>query len=329
MQQASLCTLVISTLSAILAVCQVPPSAVVATTSGSTLSLYDAAGTVVQRIDLTQPVAGFAFSPDRSKLVVVSPDTEHGGALILIDLKNGARRKLTSSHFAFHHLNEGETEVYDSPAFSPDGRKLAFAVHGNQPGDGNDAWENSGPLAVLDFDTRKLRVLKATDNVDGNGPCSESDPQWSPDGKWILFNCQEGALLTDAQGSTIRDLNISTDNAGSSAVGWVGGHCILYVQTPLKQGHFDFGHESEKLLELRHSQSFDATKMLSKFSPSTGGLQQASTDALIRWEKSRLIIETVGKQWELPMQKRPNEPQTVLAQLLTAWEPRAIPDYCK
>ena len=162
-----------------------------------------------------------------------------------------------------------------------------------------------------------------------NEPCSESDPQWSPDGKWILFNCEDGAFLTDPQGRTLRALKISIDNAGSCAVGWVGGHCVLYLQTPKDQGHFDFDHESVKLLDLRHSQSFDATKMLDKFSPSTGGLQQASTDALISRLESRLIIETWGKRWELPLEEKPNEPQTALAQLLTGWEPRAIPDYCK
>jgi hypothetical protein len=329
MRRAVLNASVILALSALLAVCQVPSAAVVAATSGTTLSLYNTVGTVVQRIDLKQPVAGFAFSPDRNKLVVVLPDTEHGGALILIDLKSGARRKLTGSHFAFRDLNKGETEVYDSPAFSPDGRSVAFAVHGNQPGDGNDASENSGPLAVLDFDSGKLRVLKATNNVEVNEPCSESDPQWSPDGKWILFNCEDGALLTDPQGRTLRDLKISSDDAGSSAVGWVGRHCVLYVETPEEQGHFDFDHESVKLLDLRHSQSFDATKMLEKFRPSKGGLLQASTDALIRRLESRLIIQTAEKQWELALEEKPSEPQTVLAQLLTAWEPRAIPDYCK
>lgn len=122
------------------AVAQMPKRAVVAIASGPTLSLYDEAGNVVQRIDLKHPIAGFAFSPDRSKLVIVSPDTEHGGRLFLINLKNGSRRNLTPwSHFAFSQLGQGEREVYDSPAFSPDGGSLLFAVHGNVPGDGNDA----------------------------------------------------------------------------------------------------------------------------------------------------------------------------------------------
>jgi hypothetical protein len=302
---------------------------VVAFVSGSTLNLATASGQVIQRIDLKHPVAGFAISPNRKKIVVVSPDTEHGGALILIDLKTGLKRRITHGHFAFRGLNKGETEVYDNPAFSPNGRTVAFAVHGNQPGDGNDAWENSGPLAVFSFDTGKVRVLKSTENIDGNGPCSESDPRWSPDGKRILFNCEDGAFLTDVEGKTLRDLKISTDNAGSSAVAWVGVHCILYVRTPMEQGNFDFEHESVRILELNSSKSFDASGLLRQFGSSKSGLDAASGEALIRRGEASLTIETSGKRWELPLGDGGNWPHAVSAQLLTGWDSRLVPDYCK
>jgi hypothetical protein len=308
-----------------------PSPPVVAIASGSDLSFYDVSGKVVRHIDLKHPVAGFAFAPDRSKLVVVSPDTEHGGALILIDLKTGSRRKLTSSRFAFKALEAGESEVYDSPAFSPEGRSLAFAVHGNLPGDGNDAWENSGPLAILDLDDPKPRVLEATNHVAGegdDGPCSESDPQWSADGMWILFNCEDGAFLTDPHGRRLRNLKIGADDAGSSAVGWVGRNCILYVQTPETQGRFDFDHERVKLLNLKTLRSSDASSLLSGFSGPHGGLRRASGDVLIRQVQSRLIIQTRIKRWELPLSETTQEPQTVSAQLLTGWSPRSIPAGC-
>jgi hypothetical protein len=332
MIRACLCITVMAGLSIGLGNCQSTSSPVVGVASGSWLSLYDAAGTELQRINLKGPVAGFALSPDHNKLVIVSPDTEHGGALVAIDLKIGARTKLTGAPFAFDHLNEGETEVYDGPDFSPDGRHLAFAVHGNQPGDGNDAWENSGPIAVLDFDTGKARVLTATNNIDGNGPCSESDPKWSADGKWILFNCDDGAYLTDAQGATLRKLGIEQDDAGASAIGWVGAHCVLYVLTPIKDptnAQFDFDHQSAKLLELPSLRSIDATRLVTKFNRSKGGLEQASQYAVIRRTELKLAIETAQKQWEIALSKDRYSPQTGAAQLLTGWEPSMIPEACK
>lgn len=304
-------------------------TAVVAIASGPILSLHDSSGTVVQRIDLKHSIAGFAFSSDRSKLVIVSPDTEHGGALFLIDLRTGSRRKLTPSHFAFDRLDKGETEVYDSPAFSPDGRTLVFAVHGNSPGDGNDAWENSGPLAILALPTGRARVLMATNDIEGGGPCSESDPQWSPDGMWILFNCEDGAFLTDPEGKTLVKLEIGTDDAGSSAVSWVGTKCILYTQTPQKEGRFDFNNESVKLLNLKTHLSSDAGNMLFNLGDSKGGLLRASEDAIIRQNWPMLVVETKAKRWEVRLQNGLSEPQIGAAQLLTGWNPHSIPTQCK
>lgn len=308
---------------------QPQPTPVVGVASGTSLSLFDAAGTVVRQIDLETQVSGFALSSNQEKLVIVKSDTEHGGVLVLINLKTGARRKLTGAPFAFDHLEKGESEVYDAPAFSPDGRYLVFAVHGNQLGDGNDAWENSGPLAVLDLDSGKKRVLKVTNNIDGNGPCSESDPRWSGDGKSILINCEDGAYITDAQGSTLRDLRITQDEVSANAIGWVGARCVLYVQTPMKAGHFDFDHESAKLLGLPSLQSADATPLLEKFNRSRGGLRQASQFGVIRGTDLKQTIETAQKQWEITLRKDWQSPQTSVAQLLTSWEPDMVPEPCK
>ncbi len=311
------------------AICQMAPPAVVAIASGPTLSLYNESGEEVRSVDLKRPIAGFAVSPDRRKLVVVSPDTEHGGALILIDVKSGATRRLTSGHQVFRRLDTGETEVYDSPAFSPDGRSLAFAAHGNRHDDGNDAWENSGPIGVIDLATGKIQVLKATSNIDGNGPCSESDPQWSPDGKWILFNCEDGAFITDARGRALRDLKITSDSLSGSAVGWVGTHCVLYEQVPEQQGHFEFEHEALKVLELNSMRSIDAGKMLSWFHIQEGGIQRASGAAIIQQTNSSLVVATRKREWVLPLERDRREPQTVAGQLLTGWDVNSIPDVCR
>jgi hypothetical protein len=236
---------------------------------------------------------------------------------------------LTGAPFAFQGLAKGETEVYDSPAFSPDGRYLAFAVHGNLPGDGNDAWENSGPLAVLDFATGKKRVLSATNNIDGEGPCSESDPQWSADGKWILSNCEDGAFVTNAQGTTLRHLKIDKDDYGASALGWMGAHCVLYVLTPTKDGKFDFDHEAVKLLDLTSLHRSNASRLVDKFNRSKGGLERASQYGVIRRNDLTLTIETAQKQWQITLSKDLYSPQTGAAQLLTGWEPNMIPEACK
>jgi hypothetical protein len=189
----------------------------------------------------------------------------------------------------------------------------------------------AAPLAILDLAGGKPRVLTATNHIPGesDGPCSESDPQWSPNAKWILFNCENGAVIVDPQGKTVRDLKIDVDDAGSSAVGWVGTRCVLYVEDPETDGHFDFDHEAVKLLNLTTLKSTDAATMLNKFTRSTGGLLRASDDALIRQMWPTLIVQTRTKRWELKLKEWYQGPQTVSAELLTGWDRRSIPAECR
>ena len=298
---------------------------VVGIATGPTLSLYDANGGVVKRIDLGKPVAGFALSPAQSQLVIVSPEREHGGALYLVDLNTGSRRKLTAGPFVFQHLNPNEREVYDGPAFSPDGRSLVFAVHGDQPGDGNDAEENSGPLAILDLRTLKPRVLKATNNIDGEGPCSESDPKWSPDGKWILFNCETGAFLTNVAGTVLRDLKIDPSDGYSSAIGWVGGNCVLYEQTP----ESDRNAERHFLLNLATGRSVDAAAPLRFPKKEVVGLMQMSSDTIVFKPGGSVVVAVAGKTLVLPAPENGQLPATSSAQVEDGWPASQIPDDCR
>src|SRR5271157_4255731 len=211
----------------VLATAQSSNEPVVAFVSGTALNLAASSGEVIQKIDLQHPVYDFALSKDRKLFVTVSPDTPNGGNLSLVDLRSRTQTRLTNGNLYFRHLNKGETEVYADLKFSPDGKRVVFGIHGNVNNDANDADENSGPFAVYDIASHTIRILKSTTNIVEQGACSEWNPMWSPDGKWILFNCEDGAFITDAQGTTLRDLKLGTDKeALTSAVSWVGNGCV-------------------------------------------------------------------------------------------------------
>jgi len=243
----------------------------------------------------------------------------------LLDLRGNSQTQLTNGHLYFKHLNKGETEVYDDPQFSPDGRSLAFAIHGNLPGDGNDAEENSGPIAVFDFKSHQIRVLKSTENIDGQGPCSESNPMWSPDGKWILFNCENGAFITDALGTNLHPLKIGTeDKPVTSAVAWVGNNCVLYLQSADVPPYAPRASDEARLLNLRTSES-QGTAILFTFPlESVAGLAEASESAVIRrnsWGSGySSIVETKETQWQFP--------SPVTAHVLGGWLYATIPQGC-
>ena len=317
---------------AIPAASQSPQPPVVALATGTSLTLATASGQIAQRIPLKRPVYAFALSRDRKLLATVAPDTQTGGSLSLLNLQTHTQTRLTTGHLYFQakDLNKGETEVYDDPQFSPDGRSLAFAIHTDNPGDGNDAVMDSGPIAVMDLATRKVRVLHSTTKIDGQGPCFANDPMWSPDGKWILFNCEDGAFITDAQGAELRGLKWGTDrDASSYAVSWVGNGCVLYARVVDAAPGVHYYDAAEALLFNWHTGKSQSPKPLPGFAKrSVAGLQEASPSAVIRRTDKELAIETDEKTWSFPesMWTRSKPPA---AHLLESWPSDHIPTGCE
>ncbi len=319
---------------AINAIAQTSEEPVVAFAHGTTLTLASASGQIVQEIKLKHPVYDFALSKDRKLLVTVAPDTEHGGNLTLVDLRTHTQTRLTNGHLVSKakDLNKGETEVYSELQFSPDGQSLVFGVHGNQPGDGNDAEEYSGPFAVMNLKNKRIRILKSTTNIDGEGECAETHPMWSPDGKWILFNCEDGAFITNAQGKTLRDLKLEPEGDwGTGAVSWLGNSCVFYTRTPETDGHYNYEGDEIRLLNL-HTNQVQDPKMLVDFPKgSVSGLIEASDTVFIRYgnDWKELLIETPGKKWEFPNAQAPRVTDGASAHVLSGWLQAEIPSECK
>jgi hypothetical protein len=316
------------------AVAQGSNEPVVAIVRGTTLTLAASSGRVVQEIDLKHPVYDFALSKDRKLLVTVSPDAEHGGNLTLVNLRSGAQTRMTDGYRYFRHMNEGETEVYADLQFSPDGKSVVFGIHGDTNDDGNDAEENSGPFAVYNIASQKIRVLRSTTKIDGQGPCSEWNPMWSPDGKSILFNCENGAFLSDAQGTTLRDLKLGTDaEALTAAVSWVGNGCVLYVQSHTDASTLDQERDGIRLLNLRTSRSKIPPSLPAIPKQSLTGLREMSDEAAIMQSRSGVAIETRDELWTLPEIEQElggyHWRRAPAAHVIGGWRPSSIPRDCE
>jgi hypothetical protein len=307
------------------AIAQNSSEPVVAFAIGTTLTLVTSSGQVTQEIRLGHPVYDFAFSKDRKRLVIVAPETENGGNLSLFDLQTHAETRLTHGPFYKKHLEKGESEVYADPQFSPDGRSIAFAIHGNLPDEGNDAEEAVGPIAVVDLGSGKVRVLKSTENVDGQGPCDVGAPIWSPDGKWIIFNCDSGVFITDSAGMSLRPVKKDKkERLMASPITWVGNQCILYLQGSDGSPYDPKVVEEAGLLNLQTSE-VQGTGILFTFPPdAVDGLAEASESALVRrksWGSGySSYVETKGSRWRFP--------SSVAVHALGGWSYSTIPQGC-
>ncbi|HVR28788.1 MAG TPA: hypothetical protein VMS86_04575 [Thermoanaerobaculia bacterium] len=102
-----------------------------------------------------------AFSPDGNSLAAFASKREAGRALVIVDVINGGIKRVI----------EMAVEQQMSPAWSPDGRRIAFS--------GNT--EGVFDLFLLDLDT--LEIQNVTDD-----PIYDGAPSFSPDGRLLVFS---------------------------------------------------------------------------------------------------------------------------------------------
>jgi hypothetical protein len=93
-------------------------------------------------------------------------------------------------------LDEAEA-MFGAPAWSPDGTTIAFARHKCPPAEhAPDCLAGTDTLAtVVVADGRQTLVEKGIPHVYG--------PMWSPDGRRIAFNDDDGVFVMDADGSHV------------------------------------------------------------------------------------------------------------------------------
>jgi dipeptidyl aminopeptidase/acylaminoacyl peptidase len=169
--------------------------------------------------DTVQDVEDFRWSPDGRRLVLVlrdpSPEELEAAAKAGgegdgkgTSSKPKARRPWVIDRLQFKedvegYLDRRRTHLYvfdladrkarqvtsgdyddKAPAWSPDGRRLAFASNRSQPDP--DATYNSD-IWVVDADNMEKGAHPTPVTTDAG---DERDPTWSPDGKWIAYTTQ-------------------------------------------------------------------------------------------------------------------------------------------
>ena len=154
------------------------------------------------KTDLPLDNDGFAFAPDWG------PD----GRLIF-----KALRGLGVSDEAGPATRLTDNQLHASPAWSPDGKRVAFMSHQH------DHWD----IAVMNSDGSGQGFLTQTPSIYGTTPVNNVAPAWSPDGSSIAFlSDREGdwrIYVMDADGANQRrllDVSVQYDNAAERVLDW-------------------------------------------------------------------------------------------------------------
>jgi Tol biopolymer transport system component len=137
-------------------------------------------GRIVQRLRAPSSADVPRWSPDGTRIAYlvfscIGPDGREDPAcadLWVVRPDGSGRRRLT----ARGDVDTTEGSYGSLYSWSPDGRRIAYtARHG---------------LTVVDVATSRTRLLRGPTNL------LEQYPQWSPDGKWILFEMQRAPFKT-------------------------------------------------------------------------------------------------------------------------------------
>lgn len=193
-----------------------------------------------------------AFSPDGRTLVYDS-DRDGQWQLFTAEIKNPAEKRFAyATEIVEKPLYKG-AGVAQQPAFSPDGKKVAFL-------------EDRSTLKVIDLNTKKVTTV-----LDGKYNYSYTDGdipfEWSPDSEWLLVSYigTGGWNNTDiaavkADGSRVVDLTESGYSDGNPR--WaLGGRAVTY-----ESGRFgmksqgSWGNQTDVMLMALDSEAWDELK---------------------------------------------------------------------
>jgi hypothetical protein len=209
----------------------------VAVYTGQAIELYDVGSKSSIAIPCKIPVEYLSVAPSGHFLVISSRASEAGmGQLYLLNVAAGSFRQLTSKPFYFKALGPGERELYSDPEVSPDSRSVAFAVHAVAGNDSDDLVGLAGPLAVMNIHSGERRVLRATENVAGQGTAYVNSPAWSSDGRRLLVAFEAGGAVAGLEGRDLQLLDglmMKPFSEGvTSPLGWWSSTEIFFVWNP-------------------------------------------------------------------------------------------------
>lgn len=148
------------------------------------ITVVSTAGTGYQVLDSEHIVrTSFSLSPDGKTIAYTHGDenAEEDGILTpwLYQLETGP----APFNYTEFGLDDLPNLSFGNPAWSPDGRYLAWVIGGELTGDGE--WKNG--IAIFDLEGKSVDILNPHVPASCLFAWCPSTPVWSPDGQWLAW----------------------------------------------------------------------------------------------------------------------------------------------
>jgi len=265
--------------------------------SDGILHVVTAAGRKLRVVWTNVKIGSFTISPDTEK-VVFSPLSQkpdlYGGQLFLLQ---DSRKPELLTRGPYYNKSRRPAEVYSDPDYAPDGTRVVFSIHSQPRG---DLMEASGPFAILELKTRKVTVLPDTLHVPGEqwGTGFASSAFWSPDGRKILLNFEDGSSLTDPDGKSLEDLSpFMKGEDWTSSLGWLGSQCIVYVTG---KDYLDARKHPARFLNLKTHDTGALDVLLGLTPDQVTNLVAISGSIRVRRRGADMLVESGTNMWSIP-----------------------------
>jgi dipeptidyl aminopeptidase/acylaminoacyl peptidase len=226
-------------------------------------------GEAVRLTDLPQDVQDFAWSPDSRQLVLILRDASpeeleaakekstKEGATAEKEKKSKTQKPWVIDRLQFKldevgYLDRRRTHLYvfdlaaksltqitsgdfddSEPAWSPDGKLLAFTSNRSAP-DPDATYDTNIWVVAANNTDKGAHLTQVTTN-----PGADSSPAWSPDGKWVAYVTQLDPHLFDyatkhlavspATGGEAKVLTLTLDRMVSAPHFFGGGEFISFI----------------------------------------------------------------------------------------------------
>jgi Tol biopolymer transport system component len=125
----------------------------------------------------------FSLSPDGQTIAYTHGDEKWDETGILTPWLYHVNAGPTPFDYTEYGLNELPNLSFGNPAWSPDGRYLAWVIGGDL--DTDNEWKNG--IAIFDLESQSVEILNAHVPASCLYAWCPSTPVWSPDGQWLAW----------------------------------------------------------------------------------------------------------------------------------------------